>query len=287
MNRIVPVLTSCWVCVAAAQTGQALIANPLLSPSKLKEVKRQIMEAGHQELAPKLAMPIATASIPGAPRAQIQYADGTGMQGSPMLSSAESIRRSLSSLRVMAIVGSSALLAPDLPQAPMANSQGPVSLGYPGSSFPNAVPMGMPPGMATQPGQQYGLPQNQLMQINSQQLRRGASTTVRNGKVSYVEGFEVTAFIEGDTVRLVMGATPSETIFQGQVQPAVYSPASDPRPGTLEKSSSEYLSNNKPETTALGNSNRAALANQMSGQNLPANSSSLDPSVSPSSSYSR
>lgn len=284
MKRLVCAIACCWACASSAQTGQALIANPLLSPNKLKEVKRQIMEAGHQELAPKLAMPIAGVAVP--PSGAIAPAAFPGADGMAM--PAESVRRALANLRVTAIVGNSALLAPDPPPLPSINVPGQGMPGYPGPQMPGAAPMGMAPGMGMPPGQQFGVQHNMQnsAQSNPQQIRRGTSMTVRHGRRSYVEGHEVTAFVEGDTVRLVMASVPGEVVFQGQVQPAVYSPA-EPRPAALEKSSSEYLNNNKPDATSLSVSNGAATANQMPNQTTPSAFGGAHPSVAPGNSYPR
>lgn len=283
MKKVVGVIACCWAYASAAQTGQALIANPLLSPSKLKEVKRQIMEAGHQELAPKLAMPIAAAPMPpgGAP----SLGAFPGVDGMAMPT--ESIRKALGNLRVTAIVGNAALLAPDLPPLPSA-IPGQGMPGYLGPQMPGAVPMGMAAGLGMPPGQQFGGQHNlqNLAQANPQQVRRGTSTTVRHGRRSYVEGHEVTAFVEGDTVRLVMASVPGEVVFQGQVQPAVYSPG-EPRPAALEKSSSEYLNNNKPDATSLSIPNGVATSNQMPSQTTSSASGGAYPSVAPGNSYPR
>lgn len=284
MKRVVFAIACCWAYASAAQTGQALIANPLLSPNKLKEVKRQIMEAGHQELAPKLAMPIAAA--PMSPGGAPMPAAFPGVDGMAMPT--ESVRRALANLRVTAIVGNSALLAPDLPPLPSINVPGQGMPGYPGPQMPGAAPMGMAPGMGMPPGQQFGVQHNMqnLAQSNPQQIRRGTSTTVRHGRRSYVEGHEVTAFVEGDTVRLVMASVPGEVVFQGQVQPAVYSPA-EPRPAALEKSNSEYLNNNKPDATSLSVPNGVATANHMPSPSTSSASSGTYPSVAPGNSYPR
>lgn len=245
------------------QTGQALIANPLLSPEKLKVVKRQIMEAGHQELVqPNLSMPIAPpsqglGSSGGA-------AGNTGMGMPALVPPSEGARRVFAQLRVMAVVGATALIAAELPppQAMPINPMNATASAY-------RMDMGLP---MQNPQIQNPTIQNNGAQIsqNSQQIRRARTTTVRNGVPAYIDGYEVTPWVHGDTVRLVLAAMPSEIVFQGSVQPALYSPPGTVQPAGLEKSNNEYLTANKPDSTSMGQQSAAApLQTQYPAQNNP------------------
>jgi len=233
--------------MAYGQTGQALIANPLLSPDKMKEVKRQIMEAGHQELAqPKFSAP---------PNAQSGAVAGMPIPSIPsdfsQPPSVDSARRALASLRVMAIVGGAALVVLDTAAATSTlPSLGPMA----GGQMPT---MGLPGGMQPSGGQG----QSQATQNNTQ-LRRTSATTLRHRVPAYVEGITVIPVIQGETVRLLLPNMPKEPVFVGTVLPAMYSPPTSVQSMTLEKPSSEYLNANRPDSTSMGPTQNTTPGNQ-------------------------
>jgi hypothetical protein len=218
-----------------AQTGQALIANPLLSPAKIKEVKRQIAEAAHRDPAPpQAAMP------PSPPMAQVpDHLMAQMRQGPPnmgQLPIGDAAKAAMARLQVMAIVGKSAFLGK--------------------TSQVGTEPAGMQsgPGMPTQMGgmpQMGGMMPSMASQQSNQVPRRASSVLIRDREVVFIEGFDVIPTINGDSVRLALASAPHETIFQASVQPTLHSPNSAPANAALEKPSAEYANTVSPDATSM------------------------------------
>lgn len=228
---------------AIAQTGQALIANPLLSPDKVKEVKRQIVEAAHKELAP----PPVPAPLPAPlPPPQINPVAMMGsMPGGP--SGAEQARQALTRLQVMAIADDTALLATHAPV--VAGGTSPMQM----PQMPMHMQMSQVPQMQMPGYQQQGIGGQQLVQTSQANpyARRTSSVLVRHREAAFVEGFEVVPIIKGDSVRLVLKSMQNETVFHGSIQPALYSPSYAVAAEDLQKPSTEYVNTAKPDTTSM------------------------------------
>lgn len=228
---------------ARGQTGQALIANPLLSADKVKEVKRQILEAGHPELLQsRSSAPVST--------------ETAGMIGG---TPSDGVRRALSGLRVTAIVGDTAILASDLP------SQNSVPGSAPGYAQGNYNPM-----VANNPGL-MGQPIPAAMtgyETQQHQSRRAVTATLRHGVKAYVEGYEVMPFIRGGVVRLTLVGVPREVVYQASMQPAILSPSVAVQATALEKANTDYVNANKPDSTSMSvvQSNNAYPQGQLTTQ---------------------
>lgn len=250
LNRSAAIVLLSWAGWAHAQTGQSLIANPLLSPDKAKEMRRQIVEAAHKELVPP-PPPEPTPAPTPAPRLPIGAMAGMppgmmapngaamlpgGMPGMPSMPgmmpgmpNGEAARQSLSRLQIVTVVGDTAILS--LP-APVARGMpAPVS-GMPGPG--GSASMGPPP----QPADESA-------------TRRLSTVTVRNGQRAFVEGVEVMANVRGDIVQLTLASMPATTVYQGGMQPAAYSPTTAVSMAQRERPSPEYANKNKPEPTSM------------------------------------
>lgn len=228
--------------LSQAQTGQALIANPLLSPAKVKEVKRQIAEAAHRENAPPPAaaapQPV-MAPVPDHLMAQMRQGmpnQGGFNGGAPP--NADQAKNALSRLQVMAVVGNAAFLARQ------AGPQGGDASGMQGMQ-------GMPGMPSAMPGFQPGMMQSAAVPQTVQAPRRATSMLIRDREVAYIEGYDVIATIRGDSVRLALASAPNETIFQASVQPSLHSPTTVPSAGSLEKPSSDYSNTVSPDATSM------------------------------------
>ncbi|MES2261601.1 MAG: hypothetical protein V4724_24040 [Pseudomonadota bacterium] len=246
---------------AWAQTGQALIGNPLLSPAKVKEVKRQIADAAHRSAEgppPESMPPPVQMPMPASMRAAPSFAPD-GMMGGGGRPAGEAAKQALARLRVMAIVGNSALLAiPAMGEsspmpAPMQMQMPPMQMS--GMQMPSMPMSGMQSGIAAQP-----LPQG------NQNARRSSSTMVRDREAAYVEGFDVVAIVKGDSVRLVLASAPNATIFFGTVQPSLHSPSSVVAPTALEKPSAEYTQLASPDAASMTSSSAYPAQSQSPGQ---------------------
>lgn len=241
-----------------AQTGQALIANPLLSPAKVKEVKRQIVESAHRELAPPVSAPMPAAApifVPPAPSAQSGFPNGMSLPQGP--SPVEKARQSLTRWQIIAIVGNTAILTPQPSPSARASAMGQMA----GQQWPmqQVQPMqGMQYGAAVQPTSQA--PQEE------QYARRSASVSIRHGERALIEGVEVAAAISGDSVQLMLGTMRGEIVYQGAIQPAVYSPSNVVAVAAREKPSTEYANARKPDSTSLSGNGANAAGNPQQGQ---------------------
>jgi|GEM_PF-3676600 len=239
-----------------AQTGQALIANPLLSPNKVKEVKRQIMEAAHKELVPLPSLP------PPIPKANFATA-GVGMPPGIPGASGDTPRQALSRLQVMAIVGDTAVLAMQMPPSVTSRQ---TQLQMP--QMPQMQMSGFQQGVGGQ--------QAQETHQENQYVRRSSSILIKHGVKAFVEGFEVTPVIKGDSVRLLLATMPNEIIYQGSVQPALYSPSTAVANSALEKPSSEYFNTIKPDSTSMTGSASSPPGAQQTNQQP------IQPAIQPS-----
>jgi hypothetical protein len=281
---------------AQAQTGQGLIANPLLSQDKIKEVRRQIIESAHKELVPPppppasvpptampmqarpagsgmpMGMPMAMPSggpsgaMPQGMQAGTYPAMGSTMipgQASmpvmmPPTVNSDAARQQLSRLQVVTIVGETAILA-----APSAGVSRPPMMG--------AVSMpGAPAGMQ---GAQMPMQMAAASGQSSEELvRRNTAFTLRHGQKTLIDGIDVTAHIQGDVVQLTMTAMPSAMVYQGSMQPAAYSPSTVVAMSARERASTEYANRSKPEATSMGASPGFPQAGQQVpsfGQSMP------------------
>lgn len=248
LNRsaaIVLLISAGW---AHAQTGQSLIANPLLSPDKAKEMRRQIVEAAHKELvppppepapapaptpAPRLPMGAMAGMPPGMmapPGAAMPLGGMPSMPGMmPGMPNGEAARQSLSRLQIVTVVGDTAILSLPAPAARGMPAPGP---GMPGPG--GSASMGPPP----QPADESA-------------TRRLSTVSVRNGQRAFVEGVEVMAHVRGDVVQLTLASMPATTVYQGGMQPAAYSPTTAVSMAQRERPSPEYANKNKPEPTSM------------------------------------
>lgn len=252
--------------LAIAQTGQALIGNPLLSPSKIKEVKRQIVEAAHRELTIQPA-PVATPPAPPPSPMVAMNSMAPARLGPPI---GELAKLALARLQVVAIVGRTALLAMPAHVQPELMQMQPMPMSMQAMQNPQMQVPGMQPGMQ---GQQS--PQSQQI------VRRASSALVRDHEAAYIEGFDVTPIIKGDTVRLVLASAPNTTIFQGMIQPALRSPSLVVAPSALEKPSSDYVQGAGPDATSMTSPNApppatGQQAGQVQGQGQPLRSQSYN-----------
>lgn len=243
-----------------SQTGQALIANPLLSPAKVKEVKRQIVESAHRELASVAPVaPAAPVFVPPAPLAQPGFPNGMNLPQGP--SPVEKARQALVRWQIIAIVGNTAILTPQPQQSARTSTMGQMAgQQWPMQQMPQMQGAGLPYGSV--PQQPSQAPQE------DQYARRSASVSVRHGERALIEGVEVTAAISGDSVQLLLGTLRGEVVYQGAIQPALYSPSNVLAAAAREKPSTEYANARKPDSTSLsGNGNGAnAGATPQQGQ---------------------
>ncbi len=256
MFRLLAPLVACLVLSALplatyAQTGQSLIANPLLSSAKVKEVKRQIAEAAHRDPAAGQAAP-PPAAAPAPVLAQVpdhllgQMRQGQFNPGGQ--SNSDAAKSAMARLQVMAVVGKAAFL-------------GKVSQANPD---PGSI-QGMP-GMGGIPQQMAGIQQPVGAVMASappanSMPRRTSSVLIRDHEPIYIEGYDVIPTIHGDSVRLALVSAPHETIFQASVQATSQSPSTVPPNGSLEKPSSEYANSVSPDATSMTQG-----ANGLSGQ---------------------
>lgn len=226
--------------LAQAQMGQGLIANPLLSPDKLKEVKRQIVESAHKELAPPPVAPPSPAMPPGMPPGGMSptMMAGPGMPTGAMQPtiSSDSARQMLSRLQVVTIMGDAAILAAPPPAA---------------ASRPQTGQMQMPGMPAGMPGAPQMMAGSALQSSDDPLVRRSSSITIRHGQKVLVEGIDVTATIRGDLVQLMLSAAPNAIVYQAGMQPAAYSPATAVAVAARERPSAEYVNRNKPDATSM------------------------------------
>lgn len=243
--------------LSRAQTGQALIANPLLSQAKVKEVKRQIAEAAHKEATPASGTPpVQPPVMATVPENLLQQLRG-GQSNSQGPSSSDAVKVALSRLQVMAIVGKSAFIAMQSggqEASPMQNVPMQLS-GYQGG-----------PGFQSGPGMAHA-PVQQAFQAP----RRGTSILIREREVVFVGGFDVIPTIRGDSVRLALASSPNETVFQASIQPTLLSPPSVVSAATLERPSADYTNVVSPDPTSMTpttSSNSGQLPAQMQGQQL-------------------
>lgn len=213
-----------------AQTGQALLGNPLLSPAKIKEVRRQIAEAANpQPAAPTPAQPVFPV-----PMASMTSDNAIRPQGLPI---GDMARQAMLRLQVMAIVDKSAVLAMSAPVSTDAMSPQQFSM--------QAAAMQSLGGQAIMQGQV--LPASVQA---PQYARRQASTIVRDHEAAYIEGYDVIPVIRGNSVRLLLAAS-NATIFQGEIQPTLRTPSLAIGQGAVEKSSSDYAQGASPDATSM------------------------------------
>jgi hypothetical protein len=230
---------------ARTQTGQALLGNPLLSPEKIKEVRRQIAEAAHPTMPVQAQLPAALLSPPPPPPMPVENIAPQRQ----INASGDLARLAMARLQVMTVVGKSAVLAMQ--------------------SSPANDSMQMPPGPALMPMmQQPGLPNLQTQQASSaipaqQYARRSASTTIRDREPTYIEGYDVIPIVNGDMVRLVLASAPNTTIFQGTIQPALRTPTFALAATATEKTSNEYIQGTSPDATSMTPSAASSPAPQL------------------------
>lgn len=245
-----------------AQTGQALLGNPLLSPAKIKEVKRQIADAAHPQPEQPPMAPPAPAPMQAPPMMQENMQ--SQRQTAP---SSDSARQLLARLQVTAVVGKTAVLA--TPPPPQNDGQQ-AQTGQPGQAMQPApmqmqgFPQGYPQAGAL--GQQYA--QAAPMQSSA---RRSTATTLRDREPAYIEGWDVIPYINGESVRLVLASAPNTTVFQGVVQPATRTPSFAVAATALEKPNAEYVQGAGPDATSMSQGRAPAIGpngGQMSNSQL-------------------
>ncbi len=221
-----------------AQTGQALIANPLLSQAKVKEVKRQIAEAAHKEAAPPSVAPPAPAPMMAAvPDHLLQQMRG-GLPNVSGPASPDISKAAFSRLQVMAIVGKSAFIAMQTGGQDPSPMQG----------MPILIP-GYGGGANYQGG--TGTAQAPAAQQANQAPRRAMSILIRDRETVFIGGYDVIPTIRGDSVRLVLASAPNETVFQASIQPTLFSPPSLASAASLEKQSADYTNVVSPDPTSM------------------------------------
>lgn len=101
--------------------------------------------------------------------------------------------------------------------------------------------------------------------------RRTTSVMVRNGERTNIEGVDVKPVVQGNSVRLIMAGTPHEIIYQGSVEPSLYSPSIVVAQASLEKASNEYINTNKPDSTSMAGGAASSTATQPQAQSQSQN----------------
>lgn len=222
--------------VGMAQTGQALIGNPLLSPAKQKEVRRQIASMGAAQQEPSQASPMSGVAMNIAP------APANGLPPPPFVSEVDAARSAMVGLQVSAIVGSSAFLSMPSTRVLRAEAARGAESGisYYGGQNPARDP--------------------KLIVVGQHE---SVSVLVRHRVRSYVNGFDVIPSIDRDSVRLDL--VDGRAVFFARLDRTPAPAAQSSRP-TLIRPQLDYLNRVSPSGTGPGTATTALSQSELVGQ---------------------